>query len=105
MTRDAISDGRGDHNGPNKRLYFERWKHRVRVDDWLYYLDDGLIRIDYTPSCPLEVSISPLLGVLDKEARHSESDRLLALRSEQVRDLLRENIGFRIKAGVSALSA
>lgn len=102
---ESISEGRGDHNGPNKRLFLERWKHRVRVDDWLYYLDDGLIQITYTPSCPLEIAISPLLGVLDKEARHSESDRLLALRSEQVRDLLRENIGFRIKAGTNVLSA
>jgi hypothetical protein len=54
-------------------------------------MEDGLIRIDYGTTCPYELSLSPLLAVTNQEGRQSESDRLLSMRSRQVRDLLKEN--------------
>lgn len=94
---ESISEGRSLHDDRNHRLYVTRWRDRVQVDDWRYYIDDGLIRVTYPASCPLRFEIAPILGVVDQEGRHSEGDRLLALRSNQVRDLLKENIGMMVK--------
>jgi GT2 family glycosyltransferase len=104
---ESVSEGRSDRDAANHRLYCARWQHRVRADDWRYYIEDGLIRIAYSVSatCPVQFTISPMLGVVDDEGRRSEADRLLALRAQQVRDLLRENIGLRLGKSEGALSA
>jgi GT2 family glycosyltransferase len=94
---ESISDGRGSHSIRNLQPYRERWADRVESDDVRYYVEDGLLRVDYSPMCPLRIRIDPLLGVLDEEGRRGEADRLLALRSEQVRDLLRENISLMVQ--------
>ena len=88
-----MSEGRTNHDGRNERLYRERWAGRVRPDDWLYYLEDGLIRVDYNANTPLTLTIAPELGiVVDQEGIASEAERLLALRAEQVAVHMRENL-------------
>jgi GT2 family glycosyltransferase len=104
---ESISERVSDHDGPNRRLFHERWRDRLEVDDWRYYLDDGLVRITYpgTVYCPLQFTVSPLLGVVDEPERRSESDRLLDQRARQVRDLLKENIHLRIERPATARTA
>jgi GT2 family glycosyltransferase len=89
----SMSEGRTNHNDQNERLYRERWAARVRPDDWLYYMEDGLIRLDYGPHTPLRLAIAPELGiVVDREGNAEEAEELLALRAEQIAIYMRENL-------------
>jgi GT2 family glycosyltransferase len=76
----------------NFLLYRERWEDRIRPDDLQYYLEDGLLRISYEESYPVHLEISPLLALIDQTERKRQADHLLAIRSRQVRDLLRDTI-------------
>jgi hypothetical protein len=88
-----MSEGRTNHDGRNERLYRARWAEKVMPDDWHYYLEDGLIRVDYGAHTPLTIRISPELGlVVDREATMEEAERLLARRAEQVNLHMRENL-------------
>jgi GT2 family glycosyltransferase len=89
----SMSEGRTDHNDVNEQLYLARWADRVRPDDWLYYLEDGLIRIGYDHRGPLTFTLAPELGmVVDRDGTLDESERLLARRAEQVSHYMRENL-------------
>ena len=101
---ESVSEGRNKQDERNLRVLHERWKERLIVDDWKYYMDDGLIKIRYNSTCPHEFTISPLLGVIKQDGRQTESDRLLAVRSRQVCELLRENTGLLIQKA-TAVSA
>ncbi|GEM_PF-4126859 len=76
----------------DRELYLSRWAHRVRPDDVQRYLEDGLIAFTYGPSYPLQVDISPALGVPKTTKMEQESVRLLDLRTRQVSALLKETI-------------
>jgi hypothetical protein len=98
---ESVSEGRHDRAALNLRLLHERWKNRLVSDEWQYYIADGLVEITYNLACPHAISISPLLGTISQEGRQTESDRLLAVRSRQVRELLRENTGFLIEKAIA----
>lgn len=94
----SMSEGRTNYDGRNERLYRERWAERVRPDDWLFYLEDGLIRVDYGGHTPLTFMLSPELGVVvDREGTADEAERLLALRARQVSWMMRENLALKMK--------
>jgi len=94
----SMSEGRTNHDGRNERIYRERWAGRVQPDDWLYYLEDGLIQVDYGGHTPLKFTLSPELGVvLDREGTAGEAERLLALRAQQVSWIMRENLALKMK--------
>jgi GT2 family glycosyltransferase len=76
----------------NYLLCRNRWADRVKRDDFLYYAEDGLLKIDYRPLYPLQVTLAPQLAVLNGEAREQQVERLLNARAQQVGDLLRDNI-------------
>jgi GT2 family glycosyltransferase len=82
-TRDFLPDA------ANFALFLERWSDVVCQDDFLYYVEDGLIDIAYWEKFPALLSVSPLLAVLDERATPTE--RLLAERSRQVFEALKEN--------------
>jgi GT2 family glycosyltransferase len=97
---ESISEGRGTHDDQNFRLYRERWSSRVRPDEWQYYLEDELIRINYDNVVPpYRFTISPLLGVPDDREGSLGLEQLLTLRSQEVYVLLKENILLRVAAG------
>ena len=90
---ESMSEGRTTHDSRNERTYRARWADRVRPDDWLYYLEDGLIRVDYGRHTPLRFTLSHQLGItVDRDGVAGEAERLLALRAEQVNLYLRENL-------------
>ena len=102
---ESVSEGRTARDTPNHALYSKRWKSKLSASDILYYLEDGLIRLDYRGTTPMTMWISPELGVLDDSARRPVADRLLSARSRQVFELLKENIRLRIQTGSESRSA
>lgn len=80
----------------NHALFRERWADVVHQDDIHYYLEDGLIDITYWEQFPALMWVSPHLAVLNRE-RANASERLLAKRSQQVFDALKENTRLRIE--------
>jgi GT2 family glycosyltransferase len=89
-------------NLPNHELYMQRWGARVRPDDFHYYLEDSLIAASYSEHFPFELSVSPLLATLDSSDRDDAADRLLATRSQQVFDTLRENTELKVRLAADA---
>lgn len=102
---ESVSDGRTAADAPNHDLYSRRWKSKVRPDDVVYYQEDGLLRFEYRGRTPMSTTLSPELGVIDDEARRPSTDRILAIRAEQVGELLRETIALRVRSGREAGSA
>jgi GT2 family glycosyltransferase len=88
-TRDYLADP------ANFRLFLERWSGDVYPDDFRYYVEDGLIDIAYWEQFPALLSISPLLAVLDERA--TATDRLLAERSRELYEALKENTRLRVE--------
>jgi GT2 family glycosyltransferase len=73
----------------SERLYEERWRHRVTPDDIQRYVEDGLLRVSWSPFTPLHLSVAPELAVIARDGEElNEIERLLATRSEQVLELL-----------------
>lgn len=90
-------------------VFNQRWRSRVVPDDVQYYLDDGLLSFTYGPYYPLRITAAPDLGVLPRdEAALGDMDRLVALRSEQVMELLsretRRLLGARAGTGIPSLA-
>jgi GT2 family glycosyltransferase len=77
-------------NRRNHELFLERWSETIYQDDVHYYVEDGLIDVTYPGQFPVLLSVSPQLAVLDGE-RANVSERLLAERSRQVFEALKEN--------------
>lgn len=102
---ESVSEGRIGRDSANRELYSKRWKSGLVPSDFLYYLEDGLIRFDYRGTTPMSVWVSPELGVHDDEERWRTADRLLAGRSRQVHELLKENIAMRVRAMMETRTA
>lgn len=77
-------------NQQNHELFLERWSDFVHQDDVHYYVEDGLMDFVYPGQFPLLLRVSPQLAVLDPR-RANAGERLLAKRSRQVFEALKEN--------------
>jgi len=93
VSRDIKAD-----EASNRDLYRSRWAHKVRPDEFDYYYEDGLLKVDYRPLYPIGLSVSPLLGVSTDGDRGGEVDRVLSFRSRQVFGLLKDNIRLNVRA-------
>lgn len=80
----------------NHELFLERWADFVHQDDIQYYFEDGLIEITYWEQFPALMWVSPSLAALDRE-RANAGETLLAMRSRQVYETLKENTRLRIE--------
>jgi GT2 family glycosyltransferase len=81
----------------NAELYQQRWASRVRQDDLPYYVEDGLLSVEYRTLYPIAVSLSPLLAMVNRTDRDSRADRLLEARTLQVLGLLKDNIRLNVR--------
>lgn len=72
------------------RRFQDRWGDDVRPDDIEYYVRDGLLTLAYDELYPVRVGLSPLLAVLDMEARRDSVERQLLRRGRQVAALLHD---------------
>jgi GT2 family glycosyltransferase len=102
---ESVSDGRHTHNNHNDELYRRRWKGRARPDDLDYYVEDGLLRLNYWEMFPAQIEVSPLLALVRGEASRRQSDRLLTDRASQVYELLRDNIRLSVRVQEAELRA
>lgn len=72
----------------NDRLYGERWRDRVEPDDISHYLADGLIAVEYAPTFPVRMTVSPLLASVQRDGDGEDRlERLLSVRAEQLFEL------------------
>jgi GT2 family glycosyltransferase len=93
-------DRRGEVDAANDQLFRDRWADRLRPDDVSYYIADGLLRFKYWELYPAALELSALLATVVDEDHDRQADRLLAVRTRQVFELLKENT--RLKLGVDA---
>jgi GT2 family glycosyltransferase/SAM-dependent methyltransferase len=92
QSRDPVavsSDAIGD-SGAASRLFKLRWGRTIRPDEVEYYVQDGLLAFSPAYPYPIRVSVSPLLAMIDDDAREQGSDALLARRSRGVHALMQE---------------
>jgi GT2 family glycosyltransferase len=81
----------------NHQLYLNRWAHRVRRDEFDYYVDDDLIKLEYREQSPLLISASRLLATVVSDTDIS-TDRLLLERARRSFEARKENIRLRVIA-------
>jgi O-antigen biosynthesis protein len=72
--------------------YRSRWAHRVRPDDVCYFVEDGLLRLDYQALYPICLSIAPELAAVKVEDQDGRADRFLGTRTQQVLALIKDNV-------------
>jgi GT2 family glycosyltransferase len=99
---ESVSPGRFKDGGRNVALYRERWMERVKADDVDYYVQDGLLEVDYEGRYPIGVRMSPLLATIDEGAREAGMELVLRQRSREVMELERENTRLMVALGESA---
>jgi GT2 family glycosyltransferase len=94
---ESVTRGYGlyDHN---HQLYLNRWAHRVRRDEFDYYVDDGLIKLEHREQAPLSISASPLLATVVSDTEDLSTDRLLLERARRSFEARKENIRLRVIA-------
>jgi GT2 family glycosyltransferase len=99
---ESVSRGRRTEDDRyNAKLLRERWAHRLQPNDFAYYLEDGLLKVGYPETYPLQWQISPRLALHSGPDSVDEVRRLLDERSREVFKLLRETV--RLTAHVAEL--
>jgi GT2 family glycosyltransferase len=88
-------DPRTSH-AENRELFRKRWAERLQPDEFQRYVQDGLLKINYSPLYPIAVSFSPLLATAQLDD-HLNADRLLKTRARQVLGLLKDNIQLTVR--------
>jgi GT2 family glycosyltransferase len=83
-------------NSLSHKRFLERWGNSVRQDDVAYYVEDGLIDVTYPGQFPAVIRVSPRLAILQWE-RQNAAERLLAERSRQVYETLKENTRLKVE--------
>lgn len=96
---ESVSPGRFDHDRENVGIYHTRWLQRVQPDDLSYYIEDGLLTIQYSGLYPVKLSVSPFLAAIEGSEHEQHANRLLTVRSRQVFDLLKDNIALNLRMG------
>jgi len=88
---ESATRGREEKFEASVALYRDRWRGQVRRDDLVLYAEDGLIEVEYPTAHPLRISVSPLLGSIERGDGHeAELEPLLRRYGRQVEDLQRE---------------
>lgn len=81
----------------NHQLYLERWGAEVEPDDLRYYIEDGLLEIEYWDQFPIRLAVSPLLAEVVTPAGDRTAAEIATIRARQVFELLRENAHLRVR--------
>jgi GT2 family glycosyltransferase len=74
----------------NAQLFRRRWRGRAEPDELAYYLEDGLLAIEYRDSYPIRMKVAPELAAATVDSEREQ--RALEIQSAQVLDLLRETV-------------
>jgi hypothetical protein len=85
-----------DHDR-NGALFLERWGDALEPDDLRYYLEDGLLQIDYWDHFPFRLTVSPMLAEVALSGDEPTMAEIATVRAGQVFELLRENAQLRVR--------
>lgn len=81
-----------EDQAPREReAWREYWGTRLRPDDIEYYLQDGLLTVQYGSSYPIDITISPFLARVGNNEHSNDIFNLLHARARQVSALIEEN--------------
>jgi GT2 family glycosyltransferase len=94
---EGASKLRTNRDEENYQRCAQRWRGRVREDEWEYYLQDGLLQIVRHDDL-LEFVISPLLGRVRQRDEMEQTDELILRQSRQIATLLREYVRLRLNS-------
>jgi GT2 family glycosyltransferase len=81
----------------NHQLYLSRWGDSVQPDDLHYYLEDGLLELEYWDQFPIKLKVSPLLAEVVTPDGEQTAAEIATARARQVFELLRENAHLRVR--------
>jgi GT2 family glycosyltransferase len=81
----------------NHRLYLSRWADSVEPDDLSYYLEDGLLELEYWDQFPIKLKVSPLLAEVVTPDGEQTAAEIATIRARQVFELLRENARLQVR--------
>ena len=98
MHLESASPGRFAAERQNARLFLSRWANALRADDVSFYLEDGLISIDYGERFRPKLVVDPLLGLAGRSGDAAAIEHLLDFRARQVGDLLRDLVQLTTRA-------
>jgi GT2 family glycosyltransferase len=93
---ESVSRGFGDYSR-NQAVFTERWAAEIEPDDLQYYLEDGLLQIEYWDQFPLRLTVSPLLAEIALDGEEPTLAEIATVRARQVFELLRENAQLRAR--------
>jgi GT2 family glycosyltransferase len=96
---ESVSPGRFKLDGANVALYRQRWINRVQPDDLSYYIEDGLIQLNYEGHYPFGLEVSPLLACLEGDLRRVETEYRLKELARGFVELSRENTRLSLELG------
>jgi GT2 family glycosyltransferase len=91
----------GDSDG--RRLYRERWAELVRPDELDYWLEDGLLQLEYGDSYPVEAHFSPLVVSVSGTAGDGQALELSRLSQNQT--ALLQSLRDEVLAGLQEIRA
>jgi GT2 family glycosyltransferase len=94
---EGASKCRTNRDEENYQRCAQRWRGRVREDEWDYYLQDGLLQV-VRHNDLLEFVVSPLLGRLRQGDELPSIEQLLLRQSFQIATLLREYVQLRVNS-------
>lgn len=78
---------------------YSRWRNRVHSDELRFYEADGLLAIGGDTAYPRQLILSPLVATVERTGHEADVDRLIALRSRQVGELIGEKIRRDVRVG------
>lgn len=81
----------------NAERFLSRWRGELEPDDWITYLEDGLLSLEPSDVYPLRLAVAPELAV--PEIDPVGAFNVLGARARQVFELLRENSALRAGEG------
>jgi GT2 family glycosyltransferase len=102
---ESVSEKRWDKTDHNTRLLRERWWHDLVPDDLGYYLEDGLIQIEYGAIYPVHFRVDPILARLDREQYQEDGVSLIHARAGRMFQLLKDNVRLSVRAMEAELRA
>ncbi len=101
----ATRDSRHQQEDKNADLFNSRWQARIQSDELDYYVEDGLLVVHPPDFYPVKIEFSPLLAVQLPNNSMLTLEKLLKLRTEQVYQLLQENVRLRVQLQDAELRA
>jgi GT2 family glycosyltransferase len=102
---ESVSEKRWDWTEHNTQLLRQRWWQDLKPDDVPYYLEDGLVRLEYGPMYPIRLCIDPHLASLQSEQYRDDGLSLIHARAGRMFELLKDNVHLRVRAVEAELQA